>query len=175
MGVETFQGLAGGASVLGALGQVQGGREAEAAARFNAEQLELEGEREVEDAAIRESRQREQDARVLSSARANIAASGFSPTEGTSDLVVLADIAAESEKDAQLIRRAGQLRRGDLRTQAEIERGQGRSARRAGEIGAIGTLLGGAATVGRLGGIKKRPSVGKTTGSSTFTGFGRTP
>ena len=155
MGVET--GVIVGAvlfsSLLSASGSIQAGNAADTAARFNAEQLEERADIERENAAIQESQQREADARVLSSIRANVAADGLEFSG--SPLEVFAEAAKQSELDALIIRRGGELTGRDLESQARIEKFQGKQKKIASRTEAAGTLLSGFVAAGKLGATKK--------------------
>ncbi len=121
-------------TAIQAVGQVQAGRAAAKAGEMNAAAIK-------EEADVREEQQRFMDQRTMASARAMIGTSGV--TSAGSPLLVLAESARRAEMNALNIRRGGQL-------QAEEALYTGRQARKAGYIGAGGTLLTGGAKLGEL-------------------------
>jgi hypothetical protein len=131
MGVGTFGGVG---SVLGGLGTLMSagaaraeGKAAQAAANYNAEAAMMESR-------SRESAQRAEASRRLSTIRANIGKSGAT-TAGT-PLMVLAESASNAEIDALNTQYSG------IR-EAAVYRAQGTNARRAGNVRAGASLLSG--------------------------------
>lgn len=112
-------------SALSAIGALQQGKAAQAAANYNAQSAEME-------AQSREAAQRAQATRQLGATRAAIGKSGAT-SEGT-PLMVLAESAANAEIDALNTRLTGQR-------QANLYRARGANARTQGYISAGASLL----------------------------------
>jgi len=137
-----------------ALGTYQAGLAAEAEAKsrqamaiYNARVAEQEAKAAEQQAQFRQKRQAEAAARWQSRLRAGLGASGVVTSEGT-PLMVQARQAAEAELEGQMIGYEGQIRAGRARSQAALDRLQGRiygrrakTARRGGLTGAGMTLL----------------------------------
>lgn len=144
---------------LTALGQLQAGRAAEAQgeseeafAEYNAQLAEREAEEAQEAAAGEERRHRKAGVRLKATQRARFGALGVTP-EG-SPLDVMAETAAELERDALTIRRGGQLGYQRFTAEASLQRIAGRSAllrgrarRRASYLGIGATALSGTSDI----------------------------
>ena len=140
--------------LIGAAGSVaQGNAQAKAyeqqaqVARQNARLAELQGERELERGAREEQRFRRQQRQFQGTQRAQLAASGVQM--GGSALSVLADTASGIEEDAAMIRfntlqsnweRDAQAV--NFRNEASAADASASNAKRAGQLGAFGSLLG---------------------------------
>jgi hypothetical protein len=124
-------GLAAAGTATAVAGQVSAGNAAARAGEFNANTV-------TEAATIKEEEQRLADHRTLASARADVGASGVEMTG--SPLDVMAESARRAEMNALIIRRGGVL-------DAYAARVAGKNAQRASRIGAVGTLLTGAAGI----------------------------
>lgn len=147
-----------GGVALTAYGMIQEGRAASDAASYNAAVAERDAQvaEQNRQLAIRTSEieaadKRRENRRVLASIRANYGASGFS--FAGSPLDVLEDTATEQELDAQRIEYDGQvkgrsaaLRILGLEDDAALSRSEAANARRAGNLGALGTAVGGVGT-----------------------------
>lgn len=127
-------GLAAAGTATAAVGQIKAGSAAQQAGEYNANLA-------TEQATIKENQQRLADQRVLSTARANVGASGVEGTSG-SPLDVMAESARAAEMNALIIRRGGVL-------DAYAARKSGNQAQSAARIGAVGTLLTGASSIGK--------------------------
>lgn len=150
-----------GAAAVSAYGQYQAGQAAEAAGDYNAQVQENNAKvaeqyaKAAEERGETEARQRRIDAeRMASRQTAVLAAKGIDISTGT-PLDILGDTAMYGELDAQTIKynaglEAYQQRNqaSNFRSSAEISRMEGSQAAKAGTIGAVGTLLGGAAKAG---------------------------
>lgn len=154
-GIATTALLIGGAGVS-AYGQYQQGQAAKDAAEYqaavsrnNAIMEDRRAQQELE-AGDREAIQRRRAiAQLIGQQRANVGASGVEASG--SPLEVIADTAEQGTLDMATIRYNAELRAQDrrfsaqnLRAQSVLQEFEGRSAARAGQIGAFGTILGGA-------------------------------
>lgn len=99
---------------------------------YNAAITEREAESTKQAAVYEEKAHRKRGKRLLS----RMLVEGYSP-------LMMTETAGELEKDAQMIRRGGVLGEQRLTSQAAIERGKGKFARRAGRWRAGATLLSG--------------------------------
>lgn len=129
-----------GLSAVGTIASAQAqsqGMKAQAA--FNERQATMEQQR----AAYEAQRERENAQRLMARQRAGYLSSGLA-LEGT-PTAVIADTAAETAMDIAAIQYGGQVRSGNYRAQAGIDRANARSASTAGFIGAGSSLLSGIA------------------------------
>lgn len=126
--------LAAAGTATSVVGQVKAGSAAQQAGEYNANVA-------TEQATIKENEQRLADKQVLSTARANAGSSGIEATSG-SPLDVMAESARRAEINALIIRRGGVL-------DAYAARKAGNQAQSAARIGAAGTLLTGASSIGK--------------------------
>lgn len=127
------------AAVLGAVGSISGGRQQDKVAKHNAavsEQNALFADRKAEFEA---DRHREGIRRVLSSQRAAIGKSGVD-VSGSAALA-LEETARAGELDALAIRYGGDIESARARSEAQVERAVGESAKTAGAIRGGTTLL----------------------------------
>lgn len=124
------------AGTVGAVGALQAGAAAQAAANYNAATAEA-------NARAEEARRRTEGKRAIGSIRAGVAKSGAS-FEGT-PLLVLAESAANSEIDALNALWSGNIK-------ADMYRREGRQARTASYYQAGTSLLQGASQSGMFGG-----------------------
>lgn len=109
---------------------------------YNADVQEGEAEAVEEEAAYNEEIYREKVQNLLSTQRANYGASGVVMSVG-SPLAVFADTAMKGEKDALMIRYGGSVEATSRRNEAQLSRLYGATARRAGRVGSVTTLLSG--------------------------------
>jgi len=126
-------------TAVSAVGQIKAGSAARRAGEYNAQTAELNAQRSLEDAAIREEQQRYQDRQFLGRVRALVGVSGVELSG--SPLLVLAENARQAEMDALLIRRGGTREAEAHAREAQSQRMQGRAAQTASRYGAAGTLL----------------------------------
>lgn len=144
-GIETA--LLIGGTLVSAMGAIQQGNAAAAAADYNARLAEQNATIATQQAAEKERQQRILARKQIGSARAAYGASGVT-MEG-SPLDVLEESAYNSELDALTLRYGGQIESMGLRNQAALERMQGKSAKTAGYMNAGSSLLlGGAKAYG---------------------------
>ena len=135
LGTSVGSTLAG--SIMGAIGSIQGGKAAEAAAKYNAAIAEMAGNEE-------EYRRRRLARRALSAQFTQMAGKSGVLAEEGGWLEALARNAGEYEMDAVNAGIAG-------RQTAALERARGKSARRAGQIRAGASLISGASRVAGMG------------------------
>ena len=152
MGVETLAFAAIAASLAGAgisaYSSYQQGQAQNDMAKYNAKVAENQATSEADVAHENSKRQREMNRRQLSAIRSRMAGSGVSQSQGSS-LDVLGAAASELELQTLDLFREGEAKQTAYRNQAGIERWQGEQAATAGKIGAIGSLIGGAASTGQ--------------------------
>lgn len=151
MGLETLAVVAITASAVGAgvsaYGQYQQGKAQKALNDRNAavsDQAALDRER---DSRIIANAQRDRNRRLLAKQRAMLAKSGVIADTG-SPLALQAQQSGELELAALDAERSGKVEGAQLREQAVLDRMAGRAARRAGNLGAVATILSGAGDAG---------------------------
>ena len=105
------------------------------AANFNAKLSERQAEADRAQAASEADKKRRDIRRVLGSQRAQYAAAGVRGDTGT-PAAVMADTAAEGERDVQTILRGGELRADEAENRARASRMQGRTGLVVGALGA---------------------------------------
>lgn len=135
--------LTGGFAALQAVGAIQQGQAAKAAANYNAQVADNNAAMARAQAAENARRQRIMGAKALGSIRAGYGASGVT-LEG-SPLDVLEESAMNAELDALSIEHAGLVKSLGFQNEAALDRFGGRNAARAGYMGAASALLGGGA------------------------------
>lgn len=136
MGLSTI--LSAGGAAVSAVGAVQGGKAQDAAAQYQAAQLEASGKAE-QAASQRQAEEDRRQARLMQSrARAVGAASG-----GGIDLELAGDIEAEGEYRALTSLWEGTEAAKGRRAQAEASRFEGNAAKKAGYLKGGATILGG--------------------------------
>ena len=126
-------------AAVSAVGAIQQGRAANRTARFEAEQLRQQAERERHSAAQQAADLRDGEARRRASLRARTAGSGAT-LEG-SPLAVLSDLAADAEFQALRRIAGGAAAAGRAEANAALRRFEGRNARRTSFLNAGSTLL----------------------------------
>ncbi|HEY4339992.1 MAG TPA: hypothetical protein VGM97_08610 [Steroidobacteraceae bacterium] len=146
-----------GSTVVGAVGQIQEGKATAQAEKYNSQVAEMNAQladRQAKD-AIERGQQQEQQKRLQTSQlqgkqRAAMAANGVDLSFG-SPLDTIVDTAKLGEVDALNIRTNAyreayddQVQGVNYRANATLDRMKGESAEKAGYIGALGTVLGGA-------------------------------
>lgn len=136
-----------GASLLGtgvsAYSSYQQGKSAQSLNNYNAALDEQNAVVAQRDAAIIANQQRTQNARIQAKQRAAFAANGVVGDTG-SPLLVEAATAGNLEMGALETQRQGNIRAGQYRQQAELDRMSGKAARTAGNLNTAATLLQGA-------------------------------
>lgn len=136
-----------GGSALGAYGQFQQGMAANATANYNARLREQQAVLTEQAMATETTRAHEDARRLKATQEAQYGTSGAVVSEGT-PLLVLAEQAGLMEKDILNQRRNRTIEAQGLRSEAAMLRYEGKMARRAGNIGAVSTLLGGGSRAG---------------------------
>lgn len=142
--ITAKQAITAASAAVSALGSIRQGRDAKAAADFDAAQLEQQAKRDEEIAKLDAQDFRNSEARRQATLRARVAGSGTT-LEGSS-LAVLSNLAEEAEFQALRIESGGDT--AQAFNQAELRRAEGRSARTAGFTRAGATLLTGASKFG---------------------------
>lgn len=127
-----------GSTLLSTVGAIQSGNAANAAAQFEAKQMDQRALAEQAASQREANEERRQKELVLSRARAVGAASG-----GGVDYDLMGDIEEEGEFRALTAMWGGDERAAGLRMQADSRRVEGQSRKRASRIQAGATLLGG--------------------------------
>ena len=149
-------------SIISAVGTIAAGQQAQAAANFQAKQLEQQGVQELA-ASQRESYEFKQNKeRALSRQVAVAASSGLSASD-PSVLYLAGETAARGRYQEEMAIYTGQERKQGLETQAKVTRMSGQAAAQGAGFSAAGTILGGFASFfdkyGQLGvGSSQPPS-----------------
>lgn len=135
---------------MSAYGQYQQGKEQRALYKQRAAVAEKEAKAVTKAAEHQEREKRKEGKRYIARQKVLFAKSGVMPKKGTPSLV-MTETAKEFARDAAFIQEGGAVEVARLRSQAEIERGMGKSAYRAGLWGAGATAMTGLGTVGMFG------------------------
>ncbi|EIP99319.1 hypothetical protein OpiT1DRAFT_03833 [Opitutaceae bacterium TAV1] len=147
-------------SGVAAYSSYQQGKAQERLSDYNAALAQQEAATAERDAKVLANRQREENDRLMARQRALFAKSGVVGTTGT-PLLVQADQAVQGEMAAMDVERTGNIEAGRYRQQAVLDRMQGKSARRAGLLGAGSSLLGGISQAAGVGASYRLNSSGK--------------
>tara|TARA_R100000664_G_C2757720_1_gene146106 strand:- start:1152 stop:1619 length:468 start_codon:yes stop_codon:yes gene_type:complete len=148
IGAEAALALSAAGSVFGAFGSIQQGKAAKRAADYNAAIQRNQAIAAKQKAEFDADRQRQVAAAQRAQARAGFAKGGV-VMEGT-PLLVLESSAEQAELDAQAILYGGDVQATGYEAQANLSEMEGRSAKKAGYIGAGTTLLTGVGKAGSL-------------------------
>tara|TARA_Y100000389_G_C17263944_1_gene414450 strand:+ start:280 stop:771 length:492 start_codon:yes stop_codon:yes gene_type:complete len=141
MGIEVAIGMMIVGTAVSAYGQYQSGKAQKAAYDYNA-QIEERNAQIARDQAAYDAKQQEKKTRqIIASQRVAYAAGGFT-TAGT-PLDTLRQSATEGEMDRMAILYGGDVEAQNRKSQAELQRMQGRAAKTAGTYAAVGTAIGG--------------------------------
>jgi len=152
-----------------AFSQVQQGKEAMGVARYNAREQENQATAIRNKGVEEENIQRRQTAETLSLQRAQLAASGIDIDAGSAgDLQ--ADTELLGEVDALRVRTNFLDQADTVDRQADLTISQGRAARRASNLAAVGTVLSTAATVGMINAPVPAASAGAAGAASGSNG-----
>jgi hypothetical protein len=125
---------------LSAYGQYQAGEEANAVAKYNQQVKEREAQAAEQRAMIQSRKQAQESARTMSRLRAGLGASGAVTTAGA-PLAILGEQAKQNELQNLEIGYEGAQQAAGLRSEGEMIRREGKTARRASRIQAGSTLL----------------------------------
>ena len=134
------------AGVMSAIGAYQAGQAQASQYEAQAARAERRAHEEVLAAGQEETRLKRKMGIIKGEQRAGYGASGFSPGTGT-PLASVLDTELEGTKDVATLRYNAQVRRADLQDEANYARSAADSARSAGKLSAITSLLGTGATV----------------------------
>ena len=129
---------------IAAYGQIRQGKAERRAALANAEAAELNAELTLEQGRVAESLIRREGRAAIGDMTAARGASGLAMGFALEDVFQQAEL--DVELDALTQRYNSRIEAEGFRSQAGLDRMAGRNARRAGNIGAAATLLGGTAT-----------------------------
>ena len=130
-----------GPPVLSAYGTYEAGKQQEANAEYNAEIMEQQAAEEKKAAQHEAKMIRKKGIAFKASQRVSFAKAGV--TGAGTPMLVLQDTANKIEQDIAMTLRGGQVRSNYYRARGQLLRTQGRSAYRAGKIGAATSLLSG--------------------------------
>jgi hypothetical protein len=135
---------------LTAYGQYEAGQSAKATANYNAKLAENEAIAKEQQARVESQQMQKNKERLLASQRAGFAKGGAVITEGT-PLLLMAEQAGTAELDILNQQRNRAMEATSLRSEATISKFSGKQAARAGNIGAAGTVIGGAGSIALAG------------------------
>ena len=156
---------------LAAYGQYEAGQQAKATANYNAKLAENEAKAKEQQAHVESQQMQKQKERLIASQRAGFAKGGAVITEGT-PLLLMAEQAGEAELDILQNQRNRAMEATALKSEASLQKYQGKQAARAANIGAIGTVIGGVGGLaGQLGGGKKTTTTKSTPKAKSSAGF----
>ncbi len=145
-----------GSAAVGAIGSIQAGRQANAAAQSEALRMEQQAGVTITDGMAQDEQQRRQARLMIGQQLAAGAEAG-----GGLNAEQLRQSVFDAELDSASIRYGVMSRASGLRDQARITRMQGKQAQRAGYLSAVGTLLqAGAMAYGMGGAGAKTPTTG---------------
>jgi hypothetical protein len=133
-------------TVIGAAGQMAAGKQAQAAANYEAQQQEVAAKEEMAAAAHERDQLRRRKELSLSTLQTNAAASGFSATDPTA-LNLADEIERYGTVQEQMAMYGGSSRAAGRRSQAEAARMSGRAAKQGATYRAVGTVLSGVGTL----------------------------
>lgn len=127
-------------TVAGAIGSIQQGRAAEATAGYNAKVAENNATAEKQRATYEAGMIEERKDKIRASQEAGMAASGVDVGTGT-PVAVLGDTEAQGQRDVLARLYSGNTAATASMNDAKLFRAEGRAARKAGNMGAITSLL----------------------------------
>lgn len=133
------------ATAVSAGSAIAQGEAAEDAAKYNAAVANNDAAAANDQAQYEASRIRDRNRRILASQRAGQAKSGLAMSGSFSDVQL--DSTIQGEMDALAAIYTGQINAGSAQARAQLAKLEGRNAKRAGYMGAGGSLLTGASTV----------------------------
>jgi len=134
-----------GASFLSGAGSIQAGKAENAASQYNATVNEIQARQAGEQAALKASEIARRSRQTQAAGRASALANGFEQSGSVVD--VLNQAARGDELDALTAVYDGSVAAAGLKSEAALNRARGRSAKRAGYMGAASSLLAGASSV----------------------------
>jgi hypothetical protein len=136
-------GAAVGGLALTAYSQYEAGQSAKATANYNAKLAENEAKAKEQQAHVESRQMQKQKERLIAAQRAGFAKGGAVITEGT-PLLLMAEQAGEAELDILQNQRNRAMEATALKSEASLQKYQGKQAARAANIQAVGTVIGGA-------------------------------
>jgi hypothetical protein len=145
--IAPIMGLAG--AGVSALSSIQGGRQAKAAAKYEARQMEFNAGQQVA-AGQQESIKAQREADILSSRALAIAGASGAGTVDPNVLRIVSGIKGEGEYNAQMASYNARSSSEGMKAQAGARRLEGKNALKAGWINAGATVLSGAASAGDM-------------------------
>lgn len=145
-GLTFSEGLALASAALGAASAVDGALAAKQSGEYNAAALEIQAKQERQQAAMEAEEERRRGEVAIGQQRSLLAASGADLSFGTA-LLAQEDLAGETALRSERILMQGDRTAANTRTRANLSRGRGRSAARAGYTAAGTSLLSGASEV----------------------------
>ena len=146
-----FMGLMAGGTALDAFGKYQAGQQQEAASEYNAALMEQQATLSRQAMETETEMMVDEKRRMMATQEAVAAKSGAAIGTGT-PLLVLAEQAGTMERNILEQRRNRMIETQGLRSQAQMLRFEGKQAAKAGKLGALGSLLGGAGQMAMMGG-----------------------
>jgi hypothetical protein len=165
-------------AALKVISAVTGGENEAKAANYNAARLNDQADATLAATRDRESVMRRRNAEGFSAQRTAMLQGGLDPSTGTALLGVEQQM-RDAELDALTERYKGLVEARGYRTQAQIERWQGKQKRRQAYVGAVAQLLSSASSYGSMGGGAAAGASGAASSgasaagsSSNFSGYG---
>ena len=125
---------------LTAYSQHEAGQAAKATANYNAKLAENEAKAKEQQAHVESQQMQKQKERLIAAQRAGFAKGGAVITEGT-PLLLMAEQAGEAELDILNQQRNRAMEATSLKSEATLQKYQGKQAARAANIQAAGTVL----------------------------------
>lgn len=158
-------------SILGGIGSIQQGRAANAMAKFEARQMEVQAG-QVRAAGQREEEERLRESRLQQSRALAIAGASGGGVSDPNVLRIISGLAAEGERGRQAERFRAESEAEQLRAGAVARRAEGKAAKKAGIIGAASTILQGAGQAANVYfGAQKQPQTMFNTATAASAGF----
>lgn len=149
MCAPAVMGLMAAGSLFQAAGQMQQGQAAKSAADYNVALGELQARQTMEASAEEEQQLAQQFLRERGAGRSQIGASGVRLDSGSS-LDWENDLIETFVSDRSSLKEGTAIQVANIRNQQRLDKAQGASAYRAGQIGAAGSLLSGAGQVANI-------------------------
>ena len=142
--IATIASIAG--TAVSAMGTIAAGKQQQAAANYEAQQLAMKGKEEQAAGQQEAEQYRRQKNLALSSLTNRAAASGFSATDPTA-LTIGDEISKYGTLQEQMAAYGGRSRRAGYDASAAVARMEGKAARKGSYYSAAATILGGASTL----------------------------
>lgn len=126
--------------MLGAIGTIAGGRQAEAISSRNADLLNQQADATRRATVGKENLQRDRIASMMADQRARLLANGVDPGSGTA-MVGVRQGMVDAEMDALTLRYEGLMQARDLNIQSDLTRWEGKAKKRQAYLSAAGQLM----------------------------------